>query len=149
MMLRIHQAGQPILSDIGEQEITDYLAGMTKRLVDHQHPDGFWNANWPQSKPPGPASEVEGNRIMDQILATGHALEWWSMSPESLHPPRHVIVTAGQWMVRTIDDLSEDEVRQYYTFLSHAGRALALWRSRDPADVVRGPLSPGPQSPEP
>ena len=39
-------------------------------------------------------------------------------------------------MIRTIDDLSESEVARYYTFLTHAGRSLALWRSKRPADVI-------------
>ena len=107
-------------------------------LVSHQHPDGYWDQDWPDKK----AADGEStSKIPDRILATGHALEWWALAPEHLHPPRHVLASAGQWLVREIDGLSEEETRQFYTFLTHAGRALTLWRGKSPADVVRFDLS--------
>ena len=46
------------------------------------------------------------------------------------------MAAAGQWLVRTIDELSEEDVVEYYTFLTHAGRSLALWRGvREPCHL--------------
>lgn len=126
-----------ILEPATREEIMEFLANATQLLVQHQHPDGFWNDGWPLQTPESPTpTEREGDRIAERILATGHALEWWSLAPEELHPPRHVLAAAGQWLVRTIDELSEQETLDYYTYLTHAGRALSLWRSRNPAQVV-------------
>ena len=57
------------------------------------------------------------------------------MAPEELLPPPEVTRAAGQWLVATVDALSDDEIQRYGSFLSHVGRALALWRGRLPAEV--------------
>jgi hypothetical protein len=125
----------PILSAAMRQQVETHLKDMTVRLVNHQHADGFWNGDWPTEKPASKAAtEQEGDRLSDRILATGHALEWWAIAPKELLPEREVIIRAGQWTVAAIDGLSEKETRQWYTYLSHAGRALALWRQTTPAD---------------
>jgi len=49
--------------------------------------------------------------------------------------PREVLAKAGQWMVRTIDNLTPEQTENYFTYLSHAGRALALWRGKLPYEV--------------
>jgi hypothetical protein len=38
-------------------------------------------------------------------------------------------------MVAAVDRMTAEEIDRYYTYLSHAGRALALWRGRFPAAV--------------
>jgi hypothetical protein len=129
------------LSDATEAEIVHYLQGMTQRLVEHQHEDGFWNGEWPTTKPTSrEATTISGDRLGDRIIATGHALEWWAMVPRDhaaeIHPPRNVLAKAGQWIHATVDKMSDDDVRANYTFLSHAGRALALWRGKYPYEVV-------------
>jgi hypothetical protein len=57
------------------------------------------------------------------------------MAPRESHPPRDTLVRAGQWLVATIEEMSDDTIAANYTFLSHAGRALALWRGKQVADV--------------
>jgi hypothetical protein len=141
MMLRIDELDpqRPMFSKARREEILQYLLKMTALLVKNQHRQGFWNSNWPnrapeQEKP----SDVEGDRLGDRILATGHALEWWAMAPRELHPSRDVLVRAGQWLVATIEEMSDDQIAANYTFLTHAGRALALWRGKQAADVKLG-----------
>jgi len=125
-----------ILSPAARKSIESYLSDATARLVAHQHPDGFWNFQWNEQTPASSEpSTVEGDRLSDRIIATGHALEWWALAPEHLHPPRSVLASAGQWMVQTIDRLSPQDVKNYASFLSHAGRALALWRGTLPDEV--------------
>ncbi len=129
----------PILSPDTRVEVLEFLSDATLLLERHQHPDGFWNADWPHRQPASSTpTDVEGDRLPERILATGHALEWWAMAPAELHPPRPTLAAAGQWLVRTIDDLTEDQVRENFTYLSHAGRALAIWRGRWPNDVIDG-----------
>jgi hypothetical protein len=120
-------------------EILRYLRNVTTLLVRSQHTDGFWDGDWPAvaaaKDAKDPPTRTSGDNTADRILATGHALEWWAMAPEELHPPRNVLASAGQWLVKTIDDLSDEKTEEYYTYLSHAGRSLALWRNKSPADV--------------
>ena len=130
----------PILSLQTRARIVSYLRDVTARLVRTQHADGFWGGTWPTARPESSQpQDREGERLSDRILVTGHAMEWWSLAPEELHPPRPVLAGAGQWLVRTIDELSDDQVDQYFTYLSNACRALALWRSRNPAEFSSVP----------
>jgi hypothetical protein len=134
VLLRVHEM-TPILSDETHQRIVTYLQDMTRRLVASQHEDGFWNVDWPTAKPiSAKPQDVEGDRLSDRIIATGHALEWWAMIPEKLAPAilpeREVIVRAGQWVVKTVDAMEDRDIVRHFTFLSHAGRSLALWRGK-------------------
>lgn len=139
MMLRIDEI-QPLLSAEGRKEVTEYLQDLTRRLVASQHADGYWEKDWPGVEWDGPPSS-EPSKLgvqTDRILVTGHVMEWWALAPDELLPPLEVRVKAGQWLVRTIDGLTPGELKASYTFLTHAGRALALWRGRLPAEVVSG-----------
>ena len=130
---------QHFLSADARQRVISHLQDVTKRLVATQHADGYWDGRWPGDEADGPQPEnVSGplGPVADRLLATGHTLEWWAFAPPEVLPPEETIVRAGQWLVQSIDKLSDSEVRRYYTFLTHAGRSLALWRSRRPADVV-------------
>lgn len=130
---------QHFLSGDARGRVISHLQDVTKRLVATQHADGYWDGRWPGDEADGPQPEnVSGplGPVADRLLATGHTLEWWAFAPPEVLPPEETIVRAGQWLVQSIDKLSESEVRRYYTFLTHAGRSLALWRSRRPADVV-------------
>ena len=98
--------------------------------------EGYWDATWAQD---GRIEEDESGEALlrSRILATGHALEWWAMAPQELHPPREVMVRAGQWLVREIEAMPRDSIDRNYTFLSHAGRALSLWRGGFPVEVLK------------
>lgn len=130
------------LSSDMRQKILSYLRSTTDRFVSSQHADGYWDGRWPGTEWDGPQPEnVVGplGTLADRFLVTGHALEWWAFAPAEVLPPDENLIRAGQWLVKTIDGLSDVEVQRYYTFLSHAGRSLALWRSRRPADVIASP----------
>ena len=135
ILLRLHET-QPLLSDAMHARVVAHLGEVTQKLVANQDAEGWWDLNWDGS----PKSDNESQPARTRkILATGHALEWWAFAPESVHPPRDSLVKAGQWLVKTIDDMSERDVASSYTFLSHAGRSLALWRGKFPAQVYRAP----------
>ncbi len=116
-------------------EVLDYLMGMTKRLYHTQAVAGYWDGNWPDTDQaiPDPGTDPLSRRI----LATGHVLEWWAMAPKELHPPRDTIVRASQWLANEIIVMDPQQIEKNYTFLTHAGRALALWRNTLPAEFER------------
>jgi len=118
-------------------QVEKFLLDATAQLVKNQHTDGYWNGDWAT----GPTSqseerERERDSLASRVLATGHALEWWAIAPKRFHPPRESLVRAGQWLCRTIEEMDETTVRKSYTFLTHAGRALALWRGKMPFEVI-------------
>ena len=140
MLLRIDDlmkadGSQRLLSAQSRQEVMHYLSGMTQRLFHSQASAGYWDGNWPSIDNPIPDPSTDP--LSRRILATGHVLEWWAMAPEELHPPRRTIINAAQWLVRQIEAMDERKIEKNFTFLSHAGRALALWRGCLPAEFER------------
>ena len=133
IMLRIDEKPENrIFSDEQRKSVLDYLRRMTELLVVHQHPDGFWDANWPSQR-----ADADESTKADRLLATGHALEWWAMSPEEVLPPeRDTLIRAGQWLYRTVVELDDRTLQEYYPFLTHVGRALSLWRGREAAQFM-------------
>ena len=127
-----------LLTVTTRQNILAHLTEATRRLTENQHADGYWDRNWHDLKVTANDEDMAlGGPLARRILSTGHALEWWAMAPTELHPPRETLVRASQWLVHEIERMSEKSIADNYTFLSHAGRALALWRGRFPASVGR------------
>lgn len=124
-----------LLSAESRHEVFVYLREMTRKLYETQSVDGFWDGNWPN--PQQAVRDPETDVLSRRILATGHALEWWAMSPEELHPPRETIVRASQWLASTIVGMDAVQIEKNYTFLTHAGRALALWRGCSAAEFEK------------
>jgi hypothetical protein len=135
MLLRVDDETR-MLNDPTRTRIVEYLKDVTARLVERQHPDGYWTREWSGEPIDEPADRSPHAMLQEQILATGHPLEWWALAPEELHPPREAVARAAQWIVQTIEQLTPAQVEELYSPLSHAGRALALWRGRMPAEVV-------------
>lgn len=132
LLSRIDQEGRDFFSDEVRMEIRDHLREATRRLVSNQHREGYWDDAWPGYKIPSSKDLwTQGARL----VATGHALEWWAMvSEHDLLPPRESLVRAGQWLVREIQQMEPKSIEKNYTFLTHAGRALSLWRGEFPAE---------------
>ncbi|MDA1164865.1 MAG: hypothetical protein O3B13_17360 [Planctomycetota bacterium] len=137
ILLRINEQTQ-ILSDDGRDRIETWLADITSRLIETQHVDGFWEGDWPGTEFDGRAeAKVDSfGTLRLRILVTGHVLEAWALAPEQLLPPREVIHQASQWLTQTIKTMSAAEIREDLTFLTHAGRALAMWRGRFPHECL-------------
>lgn len=134
MLLRIDEQ-HDILSDLTHADVMGHLREASQRLVANQHPDGYWNRRWSGQLALNGAP-TDDDSLTARILATGHALEWLALAPQELHPPRENLVRAGQWLSRTIIELDESTVTELYTYLTHAGRALALWRGKTPAEFL-------------
>jgi hypothetical protein len=128
-MLQVHER-QPIFSTKTRESVVAYLQEVTGRLSATQSWEGWWDANWPHGQ------EFSDSKLNDdrarRILATGHVLEWWAIAPDEILPTRDTVTRAGQWLVHEISSMDEAEIEKNYTFLTHAGRALALWRRYNP-----------------
>jgi hypothetical protein len=132
VLLRIDDQ-QPIFSDQVRMHVNEHLAEATRRLIATQSPTGYWDECWAGYDVRSEPDDL--SPLSRRLLATGHALEWWAMAPRHLHPPREVLVRAGQWLASSVGDMNEETIRDNYTFLTHVGRSLALWRGDFPAPL--------------
>lgn len=129
---------QRILSPAMRARIEQFLKDANKRLVANQHPNGFWNGDWPFAPPTSSEpTRTSGDHLYFRIIVTGHALEYWALAPKQLQPPRKTVVAGANWILRTLETLSDEELRKNYSFLTHAVRALSLWRGREPFEALR------------
>lgn len=135
MLVRIDEQ-QKIFSPEMRTRVLDHLKNVTKTLIKTQNKkEGFWDRNW-DGRPWDDSWNDQAPRSR-RVLATGHALEWWAIAPKELLPPPEVIERAGQWIVKTVKDMTASEIKSGYTFLTHAGRAMALWRGKFPHEVYK------------
>lgn len=121
-----------ILSDEVREKVMNHLRYVRDLIIASQFEDGHWPSNWADG-----AAALEHPRADDikkKVIATGHHLEWLSIAPEELHPPREMIEKAADWCVKHTVNKTEDEILGMYTFYSHVGRALAMWRGTQPDD---------------
>lgn len=124
-------------------QVLAHLNEATARLVASQASAGYWDENWPDATRPAQEAEI-GGPLSRRVLATGHALEWWAIAPAEVLPPRETIVRGAQWLVAEIERMEPATVQENYTFLTHVGRALALWRGQFPEQLVSSGLFEGP-----
>ena len=121
-----------ILSDPIRDSVYSHLERVRDLIVASQFQDGHWPSNWSQG------AEAVKNPIDDpehkQVIATGHHLEWLAIAPKDLYPPPEQIKKAADWIVAKTKSKSDSQILGHYTFYSHVGNALALWRSTRPPD---------------
>ena len=135
IFLRVDE-DQRILSPECRARVIGHLREVVALLSAGQDPQGCWNDAWAEGTPPAPEEhEREGpfGSLARRLLATGHILEWLALAPEEVQPPRGVVRRAGQGLCRTVAAMSDEEIHQHYTVLTHVGRGLALWRGRLPS----------------
>ena len=111
----------------------DYMGEVIRLLAAAQSDQGYWTRQWPRGKS---AREDKSASLADKILVTGHQLEWLALVPRDLEPPRNMVVNAGQWLVRAVQEVDNETLLQNYGPFTHAGRALCLWRSKDPYQAM-------------
>lgn len=115
-----------ILSDEVREEAMTYLGSVRDILLVTQYEDGHWPYNWPDG-----ADALENPEDYDSykdVIATGHHLEWLAIAPKDLHPPREMILKAADWIIKNTTSKTKKEILSNYTFYSHVGNALSLWR---------------------
>lgn len=133
LLVRLNeQNGSQLISDGTSDRIMDYLSSVRDLIIASQSPDGSWPANWSD----GAEAEAKADpqeKAHKRVIATGHHLEWLSIAPPELHPPREQIVRAASWLLKNVTETPQSEIDQNYTFYSHVGKALAMWRKTSPA----------------
>lgn len=124
-----------ILSPEVREAGMDRLREVRQLLIDSQFPDGHWPSNWELGA--DAVKKPIDEPLKNRVISTGHHLEWLAIAPQELHPPRESIRRAARWAIDTTLEKTPAEIEQYYTFFSHVGGALALWRQTRPADFWR------------
>lgn len=134
LMLRLNeQAGGDLLSADSVTAIMAYLTSCRDLITAAQDVDGSWTANWTDGAEAIAKADPKA-ATSKRVIATGHHLEWLSIAPPELHPPREQILKAADWLVKNTTELPQAEIDQNYTFYSHVGKALAMWRRTSPAE---------------
>jgi hypothetical protein len=126
------RGGQLITTETREQ-IMSYLGVVRDLITASQRPDGSWTSNWTDG-PDSLAKSDPDEPVSKRVIATGHHLEWLSIAPIELHPPREQILNAADWLIANVETTPQNEIDSNYTFYSHVGKALAMWRKTSPAE---------------
>lgn len=130
-----------LLSTDVRRRVLEFLGLATDRLVRNQHRLGFWNSAWPYEPPPSDLpSASRPDSLVDRLIVTGHALEWWALAPEDVLPPHDTLRRAAAWLIANVEGFEDDAVLENYSYLTHVGRALALWRGLDLHETKEGVL---------
>jgi hypothetical protein len=143
MLLRLNDEFE-ILSPSKGDEVFAYLEQVRDEITASQWEDGRWPSNWPDGQ--AAADNPRDDELYRQVIATGHHLEWLAIAPRELHPPDEQIQRAARWIIDTTVAQSEEDIRKSYTFYSHVGNALALWRNTRPAAFWQRWLSEHPET---
>ena len=131
-LLRIDEEHGPILSKPVRKKVYLHLLNVGQRLAETQFEDGHWPYNWPDGKE---AVDKPTDYTLDKtVIATGHHLEWLAIAPKEMHPPRESIIKAAKWIITNTTSRTRAEILNDYTFYSHVGNALAMWRQTRPAE---------------
>lgn len=123
--------------------LTEEVATLVYRHLEHvrdlitqsQFDDGHWPSNWKDGQ--AAVERPKADELKDQVIATGHHLEWLAIAPQELHPPRELLEKAARWCIENTVHKSDAEILGMYTFYSHVGNALAMWRQQRPSDFWR------------
>lgn len=138
-VLRAHDEVGPILSPTGRKRVIGYLTAVSRLLVRSQHERGYWDDQWYAGKQATTHADdaLTGDTLTNRLVATGHTMEWLALAPEEVLPPRENLTRAAQWIVRTLEQLDIEQIKNQYAFASHAADALALWRKTTPAEFMK------------
>jgi hypothetical protein len=121
-----------IISDETCNRILEHMRSVRDLITVCQFEDGHWPSNW--SEGAEALKKPIDDELYKKVIATGHHLEWMAIAPQELHVPREQILKAADWVIKTTCEQSASDIGGRYTFFSHVGNALALWRRTHPAD---------------
>ena len=133
-LLRLNETyGDSVLSQQAVEQITAYLADVRDLVIASQQADGSWPPNWTDGVD-ALAKADPSEKMARRVIATGHHLEWLAIAPSDFHPDRDVVRKGAEWAIRNAIETPQSEIDENYTFYSHVGNALALWRKTTPAE---------------
>jgi hypothetical protein len=113
-------------------KIMDHLRKVRDLIQKSQFPDGHWPSNWPEGA--AAVKKPVDDELFRRVIATGHHVEWQAIAPEELLLPKEQLHLAAKWLVTTAKSQTQSDILDKYTFFSHVGNALALWRKARPAE---------------
>lgn len=132
-LLRLNEKyGEQLISPETISATTKFLENTRDLLISSQDTDGSWPPNWYEGKHAA-ANHDPTEQPHRRVIATGHHLEWLAIAPKNFHPPHDRITRAADWLIENVRAASHGDIKRNYTFYSHAGNALALWRKTTPA----------------
>ena len=127
-LLRLSEEnGGQLLSAETRDKVMEFLHGAKELMIASQDPDGSWPPNWHEGADAA-ANRDPNEKAYRRVIATGHHLEWLAIAPQELHPPHEDIVRAAKWVIRNTLEAPQEQIDGSYTFYSHVGNSLALWR---------------------
>ena len=119
-----------ILSSQVRDKVDAHLLHVRDLIAESQFEDGHWSSNWHEGH--RAVEKPKKDELKSKVIATGHHLEWLAIAPEKYQPPRELVRKAARWCVENTVNKTNDEILDHYTFYSHVGNALTLWRSQRP-----------------
>ena len=131
-LLRLDDDHQ-ILSPPVREAVYEHLRGVRDLIAQSQHPDGSWGSDWPDGE--AARQQPLDEPVHRRVIATGHQLEWLAIAYPDLQPARDAVRRAADWLIQTVRDTPHEALMTEYTFFSHVGSALALWRRSHPAEA--------------
>lgn len=131
VLVRLDDEYHLLSPEVREQSM-NHLRYVRDLISVSQFEDGHWPTNWPDGQ--AAIEKPVDEPLFKKVIATGHHLEWLAIAPQELHPPREQILKAAAWVIKTTKEQTLPEIGQRYTFFSHVGNALALWRQTHPAE---------------
>jgi len=143
VLLRLDEEHQ-VLSETTRTAIREHLLKVREELLGSQYPDGHWESNWPT----GSAADLSKSHdeLYKQVIGTGHHLEWLALAPREFQLPDDRLSKAIQWVTKTTIEQPQEKLLERYTFFSHVGGALALWRNTTPSEFWKQAEKTAPQA---
>jgi hypothetical protein len=134
VLLRLNETyGGQLISPETHSAITKYVEDCRDRIVGAQCADGSWPPNWTDGADAGSRTDPK-EKESRRVISTGHHIEWLAIAPQSFHPDRERIHRAADWIIRNTIETPQSVIDENYTFYSHVGNCLALWRKTTPAE---------------
>lgn len=122
-----------ILSDECQGEVEGALAKASDLLNGSLGPNGLWNMAWADPS-------IFGRRLLvtpkDEILVTGHHLEWIALVPERLRPKKELVKLATASLAATLANTDPALLTYCYGPVTHAARALCLLAGVSPTEFL-------------
>lgn len=145
VLLRLNETyGGELISEEVEQEIRQYLLETRDLIVAAQAEDGSFPPNWTDGDKATERLDP-AEKGYRRVISTGHHLEWLAIAPPEFHPDREVVRRAARWAIRNTVETPQETINQNYTFYSHVGNALALWRKTSPSLFWQATQTPRPR----
>jgi hypothetical protein len=127
---------ESVLSPMCRRRAIARLQEATAILEANQRSQGYWIGKWYPDHP-DLIEETPSVVPRNELLVTGHHLEWLALMPSEI-PLRDGVAEAGcEYLVSTILAEAPELLDKYYCPYTHAGSALMQWEPEARAQVLQ------------